>query len=306
MMTILRKMKNNLLRRYEFSPLAIKHRSRYDNIYYCCTQKTASQWFRKILSEPIIYQNTGLKTIVYNQLPPRLQDAKFDQAFPKRTFVTNLYIDYLSYQSIPKPKKFKTFFILRDPRDIVVSWYFSVKYSHPENALIPQYRKKLNKLSLNDGLKYSIESLEQAGLFYAQKTWMTLNAEGIKIFRYEDFVKDNYRFLKQLFSYLDVEISEIGLKNLVDRNKFKNFSGNRDPGTEDVNHHYRKGIPGDWMNYFDREISDFFKTATGDLLKITDYCPTRKMGEESSPLGEDLSRLPAWNTTGDLATESTT
>lgn len=271
MITILKRIKNSLQKRYDFSPLAIKHRSEYDNIYYCCTQKTASQWFKKIFSEAIIYQNTGLKMIVYDQLHPRLQDAKFDQAFPAGTFIMDLYIDYLSYQTIPKPKRYKTFFILRDPRDIVVSWYFSIRHSHPENRLIPQLRKDLNRLSLKDGLKYSIESLESAGLFYAQQSWMNQNEETIRIFRYEDFVNDNYAFLRQLFSYLHIGISEDNLRKLTDRNEFKNFSGKRDRGTEDVYHHYRKGVSGDWMNYFDNEVIDFFKKTTGDLLKITCY-----------------------------------
>jgi hypothetical protein len=262
---------NKIVGKNKSFSLAIKQQSEYDNIYYCCTQKTASQWFKKVFSDPIFFKYTGLKVIPYSQLPPRLQDAKFDQAFPIRTLVSNLYIDYISYQTIPKPKKYKTFFILRDPRDIVVSWYFSVKNSHPENYLISQYRIELNKMTLQEGLKYSIEKLESAGLFYAQKSWMNINEKTIKIFRYEDFTNDNYSFLNKVFNYLDIKISETELKNFSNKNKFEHFSGNRNPGTEDLSHHYRKGVAGDWLNYFDNTITDFFKKMTGDLLEITGY-----------------------------------
>jgi hypothetical protein len=52
---------------------------------------------------------------------------------------------------------------------------------------------------------------------------------------------------------------------------FKKYSGWRDQGMEDQYSHYRKGMPGDWKNYFNRDITDYFQIKTGDLLAVLGY-----------------------------------
>ena len=37
-------------------------------------------------------------------------------------------------------------------------------------------------------------------------------------------------------------------------------------GAEDPNHHYRKGVPGDWKTYFSPALAGLFKEQYGDLL----------------------------------------
>lgn len=193
-----------------YKRLRVVRRSPYENIYYCCTQKTASQWFNVVFSDPIVHKYTGLDVFPFDQVVDRLQDARFYGPFPKYTIGSHLYIDYPTYLTIPKPAKYRTFFILRDPRDIVVSWYFSVRYSHPIIGKLPKFRNDLENLSLSEGLKYSIDKIGEAGLFDAQRSWMHVSEdrENIRIFRYEDFVRDDCSFLKQLFDYLDIEMPE--------------------------------------------------------------------------------------------------
>lgn len=266
--------------------------SPYKNIYYCCTQKTASQWFKAVFDDFAVYKYTGLEVFHFNQYLDQLQEACTDGStprwefasrlysghaanipLPKRTIGTHFYISYTSYLTIPKPKRYRTFFIQRDPRDIVVSWYFSVKNSHSPIGLVPKFRDELNGLSLSDGLKYSIDKLEERGIFHVQRSWMDISEdyENIKIFRYEDFAPDNYSFLKNLFDYLEIVMPEREFDALYDRHRFEEYSGDRKRGVENMKSHYRKGKPGDWINYFDSSIMAYFRQVTEDFLEILGY-----------------------------------
>ena len=254
-----------------YKRLRVTQYSPYDNIYHCCTQKTASQWFKKIFSDPIFYQYTGLEVYPFKQFPARFQDAHFDKALPKRTVGTHLYIDYPTYTSILKPEKYKTFFILRDPRDIVVSWYFSVFYSHPENKIISDIRQKLKRLSSSEGLKYSIAYLEENGLFEGQKSWAKRGGQQLKVFKYEELAKDNLSFLNQLFAFLEINIPQEKITILYEKHQFSKYSGGRSQGVEDLQAHYRKGFPGDWKSHFDSSTKTYFQKVTKDLLGQLNY-----------------------------------
>lgn len=244
----------------------------YNNIYYCCTQKTASQWFKKIFDDPVFYQYTGFVTRPYNKLG--LKYASIKGRLPDRTIATHLYISHSTFKAIPKLRKYKAFFILRDPRDVVVSWYFSAKKSHVLVDPIPHLRQNLESLNLQEGIKYMIDRLQEFGSFDTQKSWVLnkSNSNGeFEVFRYEDFSSDNYLFMRKLFQYLDVDMPESKFDNLLERCAFKRLSGGRQQGKEDANSHYRKGIPGDWENYFDSSISTYFRDVTGDLLDVLGY-----------------------------------
>ena len=238
----------------------------YDNIYYCCVQKTASQWIRPILDDPIIFDYTGMKMVPYAKLGLKIFEKS--TIFPKNTIATHLYLDYETYQNIPKFKKYKTFFVTRDPRDCVVSWYFSAKYSHKLVHPIPEMRADLLKLDTNQGLKYIIDTINSFGYFDAQISWAK---SGEKVFKYEQISIDYKEFLRQLFEFLDIKLDTQSFETLCEKHSFKNITRGREQGSEDKYSHFRKGIVGDWKNYFDEEIESYFYDTTKDLVKILGY-----------------------------------
>ena len=54
-------------------------------------------------------------------------------------------------------------------------------------------------------------------------------------------------------------------------NRFKSITKGRKRGQEDISTHERKGIAGDWRNYFAHAIKEKFKDLYGDLLMATGY-----------------------------------
>jgi hypothetical protein len=256
---------------YKYNRLKVVEWSPYENVYFCCTQKTASQWFRNILRDPEVYKYTGLRPVPYVQ--KGLKEAHFDRPFPDKTICIHLYIDYPTYLTIPKPSSYKTFFVLRDPRDIIVSWYFSTKYSHPRMLYIAKLRDEMENMSFVEGMNFCIDTLEDFGLFYAQRSWMNKEEhyDIVKVFRYEDFASDNYTFLHNLFEFLDINMPKEKVDLLYEENTFSRITGGRELGEEDEKSHYRKGVSGDWEIYFEPPIMDYFRQVTGDLLEVLGY-----------------------------------
>jgi len=242
--------------------------SPYENIYHCCTQKTASQWFRAVFNDVALYENTGLR--VYSYAKIGLRSARFKKPLPKKTLGTHLYINYATYKALSKPKKHKTFFVLRDPRDIIVSWYFSAKNSHIRVSPIDEMRGYLEVANFVDGMKYIIDTIDDWGTFEAQRSWVQSDQQ-IRIFRFEELAKNDLLFLSLLFEYLEIKMPKQEVKALRDRHTFEHISGGRKQGEEDQYSHYRKGVVGDWKNYFDDEIMEHFKNKTKDLVATLGY-----------------------------------
>lgn len=241
----------------------------HTNIYHCTTQKTASQWIRQIFRAAYAY--TGLDEYAFSELPETIQDVRIEKSFPKWMFVSQLYIDYETYRLMPKPGSYRTFYIVRDPRDIVISWYFSVRYSHKPIGEIPIHRAKLAELSQSEGIIYAVQHLEEYGLFKAQRSWLERCADPhVKIFRYEALAQDEAAFLTQMFQHCNVPIPPSDIQALVRQYGFEAVTG-REHGQEDQQNHLRKGISGDWKNYFDAECERAFARITGDLIAVLGY-----------------------------------
>ncbi len=258
----------------------VRHVSHATNIYHCCTQKTASQWIRSIFSDVRVYKYSGLKPYHYQTMQRNgydernLTERSFEKPFPPRTIVSPLYIDYHNFAAIPKPDAYKAFFVMRDPRDILVSWYFSSKYSHSKMGDIGLIRRKLHDLSQSDGLVYMIGHLKDFGLFAALETWLTAERrdDKVRLLRFEELTGSHKEAVfGELFDFLDINMPERELTLLLEDYRFERLSGGRRKGREDRESHYRKGTPGDWQNYFDRKVSDAFRDTTGDLIERMGY-----------------------------------
>jgi hypothetical protein len=261
---------------YRDSNFYVRHRSQYHNLYHCTIQKAASQWVRAILADERIYRYSGLD--VYKpeaQLPggndPRKITERAFDLFPPYTIVTPLYIDYSGFARMPKLLPYRAFFVMRDPRDVLVSWYFSIKNSHPSTAEIDRIRGQLGAVSESDGLLYSLDYLNAYGLFEAQRSWGAAKDANILLVRYEDLVgPEQERIYDRLLTHGDIHIPSDVLKEVLQAHSFEKLSG-RARGDEDAGSHYRKGIAGDWRHHFSDRVEARFRDVAGDLLGLWNY-----------------------------------
>lgn len=248
--------------------------SHYNNIYHTCVPKTGSQWLKKIFSDPVIYSYSGLNFFTFAGPDTRfLHERIYEKEFKDKTIISPIYISYDKFQKIPKSQNYRTFFIMRDPRDIIISWYFSAKISHGKMGDIENLRKVLNEKNTKEGLIYLIDYVSEFGLFTALNSWMTLGIKdrNVMILKYEDLISVNsIDHFSRLFDFLGINLPQDILKSLLNRYSFNNLAG-RKSGIEDIKSHYRKGVSGDWVNYFDAELEDKVKHLSEGFLINAGY-----------------------------------
>src|ERR1044071_7538984 len=153
------------------------------------------------------------------------------------------------------------FHVVRDPRDVIVSGYFSHLNSHPEDGWprLRPYRKLLRSISKEEGLLREMEFI--APVLYDMLGW-DRPAAGVREIRFEELVadpKDRFCRIFRDLGLLPDRVSEAALCQAVDRYTFQRLAGGRKAGEEDAAHHFRKGVPGDWRNHFTPAHTAYFK-----------------------------------------------
>jgi hypothetical protein len=169
------------------------------------------------------------------------------------------------HMSLVDTKNYRAFHVIRDPRDVAVSCYFSHRYSHPTNEWLSleAHRQKLNSLPFTEGF---LEEMKWAyGVFNYIATW-NYNRPNVLEMRFEELIQDEFKFFKKAFDFIGLPLSASELKYLITVWTFESMSDGRSRGKEDQTHHYRKGISGDWKNYFEDVHKEYFKATWGDAL----------------------------------------
>jgi hypothetical protein len=100
-----------------------------------------------------------------------------------------------------------------------------------------------------------------------QTSWID---SGTLVIKYEDLLSDEYTAFERIVDYCEISVDRQRLHQVIYNNSFEVISG-RQPGQEEVNAHQRKGIAGDWRNYFSHKVKEEFKKRFGDVLIKTGY-----------------------------------
>ena len=198
---------------------------------------------------------------------------------------------------------YRGFHVIRDPRDIVVSGYFSHLHSHPiteyNSKQMSAWREQLAAAALEEGLL--LELGFEAENFANLRGWDYTNPQVLEL-RYEGLIDDPLAAFTQAFAFWGLSSPRLGLptlaalavdrwrqkragrpmprreslpapllRHIVTRNAFERKAGGRSQGEEDARHHYRKGVAGDWRNHFTPRVTAAFKDRYGDLLVALGY-----------------------------------
>lgn len=202
-------------------------------------------------------------------------DRWFTEPFPEKTIVSPMYIDYRCFAGIPKADRYKAFFVMRDPRDIVVSWYYSSRYSHlVMGDDIRRVRESLERVPVDEGLLLSIDLLADYGLFDSLRAWSRAPEldPDVAVVRYEDLVSERQlEVTSELLRHLDIGLPRAELESLLDGHSFSRVSGGRRQGSEDKRSHIRKGTAGDWKRLFDSAVARRLEERAGDLAQELGY-----------------------------------
>lgn len=259
--------------------------------------KGATTWTAQIVREACGYLGLAMSVLPNERVFDR--DLQGHAKRHKIDFVCYVNADYDYVQAVQRP--LRGFHVVRDPRDIAVSSYFSHLYSHPTTSTWPalaEHRAKLQGLSKEEGLKLEILSsrwefehlykwdYQRPDMLELQMEVLTQNPqpEYLRVFRFLGLLNDEpasqladsvrlavNRAAQRSRGLLPIRWQARGitperLQQIVDANQFTKLAGGREPGQEDVKSHYRKGVAGDWRNHFNEEHIALFKENFNDLL----------------------------------------
>lgn len=202
--------------------------SNLDSVIFFTTHKCASTYLKKILNS--IDKNSEYSHYDYGSLVGSLAkelgvDSDFETYLNKNyKKLFNLKGEIYGPQRMPLRFKnvndYKIVFFLRDPRDVLVSAYYSFAFNHkiPDNSII-------KKQMLDSREKYLVMGLDKYVISQVDEWVLPVYKEYIKIrnksneylfLKYEDFTYDPLSFTKKIYEFLDLNVDLID-DNLIDQ-----------------------------------------------------------------------------------------
>jgi sulfotransferase 6B1 len=161
-----------------------------------------------------------------------------------------------------------TYFIYRDPRDLLISQVFFATDMHEEHGMHNYY----NSLpDFNERLKVAITGIEKDGLKMVsvkqryEGVFGWLEQKNVLCLRFEDLI--NKRDVT-LHAMLD-EVEKTGYK--IPTSREKSLSVLIEAIQPKKSHTFRSGKTGGWKEYFTEEHKKLFKEVAGDLLAKLNY-----------------------------------
>ena len=187
----------------------------------------------------------------------------------------------IHHSHYPGPSKKKSFLIVRDGRDVMVSAYFHflIPGSEKNNALIQKWQRKMGPRDFTDvkkNLPSFIEVFSSTCKIGGKVTsWadhilsFKNSTDKLMMIRYEELLTRPAEKMEEALSWIG-HFHHHDVVRVVDKFEFKKQS-NRDQGTEDRSSFLRKGISGDWKNYFTGEAEDVFYRFHLEGIKYLGY-----------------------------------
>ncbi len=261
--------------------------------------KCASSWIVRILWN--VCADLGKRCEVYASMQQLREDHPGGKPPRDRVYA----FMNAEYRDCLRMRPFRGIHVVRDPRDILVSAYFSHKSTHPEaetaEISITEAREALAGKDVGEGLLVELDGISRY-VFDQMEAW-NYSDPAIMELRMEDLSRDPGKNFRRALAHLGLYcgggrgimeraaylatmainqaaaragirgvrlprggITDPGLDFILRRLSFERLAGGRRQGVENRTSHYRKGEPGDWVNHFTPKVRQLFKDRYGDLL----------------------------------------
>jgi hypothetical protein len=164
-------------------------------------------------------------------------------------------------------------YLYRDPRDVAVSAALYIKNvlcHHPLHQFFQQITDFEAILFIITGGVISCDKdnyITHEGIKYfctIANDW--LNHQNVVAIRYEDLISKPLITLIMALEGVKMHVDETKIINVIDEFTFSKLSGGRNQGQENKLSHYRKGITGDYANYFSDTHKAICKLMIGEFL----------------------------------------
>ena len=182
--------------------------------------------------------------------------------------------------------KTKNILLVRDPRDMLVSLYFSVKYSHPipklEQGEHPMTRERaaLQKI----GIDQSVIDKTYICRKYFQDYMEHLPAATTRVYRYEDIVFKKKEWIEDMLDFLRLKLRNQEIEAIAAKYDIR-------PEKEDPRKHIRQVIPGNYKFHLSRATIDKLNEVFRPVLHYFHYDSVMSMKMNSQAQRAESQRI---------------
>jgi hypothetical protein len=230
---------------------------RKDDIFLVSYPKSGNTWLRFILAnltsnEEITFRN------IDEVVPDIYTSAKKVNALSSPRFI-KVHYDWL--EKFPK-----SIYIVRDYRDVLVSYYHYHLGTGEFNGNFSEYIRKVNELHPFGSWK------DHTGKALAfRKT----NPEKILFLRYEDLLRHPEKEIEKIISFAGIQPKR-SVKEIISLTDFTALQNTeKKSGSEFMDrsgkNFFREGRSGSWKDNFSKEDLDFVMMSNGKILKELGY-----------------------------------
>ena len=182
----------------------------------------------------------------------------------------------------------RSIFLVRDPRDRLVSQYFSFSRSHQEpesgyaSANFSLTRKKAQRLLIDN---YAIDQND-----WIISNWRAyhehLDPMTTRVYRYEDVIFRKVEWLSDILNFFDLPCDEKIIESIVAQNDIL-------PKNEDPNQHIRQVRPGNYKKHLSQGTCEQLNALFFDFLDRYSYLDSQSFGERLvfAEEGSSVSKL---------------
>jgi len=181
-----------------------------------------------------------------------------------------LFYSFRWLQKLPTVPAFATakkIFLVRDPRDVAVSYYFSMAKAHPiPKAAGPDHgilelRKATDEMDIDEFIQNGkandiLKNVEKYATFFKHSNSL--------FFRYEDVIFKKCEWISRLSKEIGVDLSEDVMDKISDRHDFF-------PSKENPNEHIRNVTPGDYKNKLSSDSIAFIEKNHPTFFNVFEY-----------------------------------
>ena len=163
----------------------------------------------------------------------------------------------------------KKILLIRDPRDMLVSLYFSITKSHAPpgtdaggEALerFERDRAKVSETPIDVFMRHRAERFSKLYLSYDR----ILDDPSLRVYRYEDVLYEKRRWVADICEWFDWDIAENARNKIADAHDLI-------PGSENPGEHVRRAHPGDHREKLDEKTISFLNDLLAPILDRHGY-----------------------------------
>ena len=251
--------------------------SSHPSILHFSVNKAATQYVKSIIQQCARVNNlvkVSLHDYAFHSDFPYLNTLSADQmqqyqhVFKPQGYAYSVFGGMI--EGIPNFEQFLTILMLRDPRDVLVSEYYSVAYSHfapsrhsRKYAQFIQLRQHTQTLSVDE---YAMAQCDRVYATFARYQRLLVDQyPAVYITRFEEMVSDFPTWLSALLNYCELDIGDRLRQTLIENHRAIQ------PRQENAQRHLRKGAVGDYREKLNPETIDYIEAKLAPVLTAFHY-----------------------------------